>query len=121
MTVREFDEIGARTAFEDQILAVLRDEFSRLDDVARAAARFQRIALETLKNQRLQDGFALDDAGDLTNVFDVGDLTAQTAALVDISVMARVTSMLGLGKFKDEIVLRLIDQKFGKKPETMVA
>jgi crotonobetainyl-CoA:carnitine CoA-transferase CaiB-like acyl-CoA transferase len=110
--VHDFATVKSRSAFEHEVLTALEEEFSRLDDVARAAARFERQTLEHMKKQRLAEGYTDDDAGDLKSPFDVDDFTARVAGLVEISTLSRVVGMLGLGTYRDEIVRRMISQKF---------
>lgn len=110
--INDFATVKSRSAFEHEVLTALEEEFSRLDDVARAAARFERQTLEHMKKQRLAEGYTDDDAGDLKSPFDVDDFTARVAGLVEISTLSRVVGMLGLGTYRDEIVRRMIAQKF---------
>jgi hypothetical protein len=110
--INDFATVKSRSAFEHEVLTALEEEFSRLDDVARAAARFERQTLEHMKKQRLAEGYTDDDAGDLKSPFDVDDFTNRVAGLVEISTLSRVVGMLGLGTYRDEIVRRMISQKF---------
>jgi len=115
--IRDFGSVVSRSAFEQEVLNVLDDEFTRLNDIARAAARFERQTLEGMKEQRIAEGYDPAEAGDLTSVFDVKDFTSKAEQLVDISTLGRIAGMLGLGPYRDEIIIRLIDDKFGHKSQ----
>lgn len=101
------------TKGEQEILDLLRSEFDRSDDVARAAARFETDVHEQMVQRHIEEGFSEDEAGDVHRVFRAEEFNNTYRRLMMLRMERALLRNLDLGDYEDEIMRERIQAVFG--------
>lgn len=104
------------TEGEQKILDLLWTEFARSDEVARAAARFEIAVHERLVQQRQEEGFSEDEAGDVRRVFRSDDFNSTYRKLMTLRMERLLIKDLELDAYEDDIMRELIRNTFSPPP-----
>lgn len=102
------------TKSEKRILDLLWREFRKADAAARAGARFDIEVHEKLVQQRIDDGMAEDEAGDIRRVFNPDDFNETFRRFLQLRMDRMILGLLGLQDYESEIMQERIKQVFEK-------
>ena len=95
---------------------MLWTEFTKADDAARAASRFEADVHERQVQQRLDEGLGKDEAGNLRRVFNADDFNETFRKLLQLRLERNLIKTLELGDYETEILHERIQSVFGRVP-----
>lgn len=105
------------TPGEKEILDLLWAEYSKSDEVARASARFESDLYEKLVNDRIAEGYAEDEAGEINRVFRADDFNDIFRRLMQLRIERALIDRLELDAYEDDIMKKRIEDVLGQKPK----
>lgn len=95
------------------MLDLLWTEYRKSDVAARAAARFERDVHNQLVQQRADEGFSEDEAGEIRRVFRAADFNTTYRQLLQLRMEIMLLRRLDLEQYEQDIMRARIRTTFG--------